>query len=126
MDVNEKSQTSTARGIEEGGQPVHDSDSRGGTEAIGGGFWDLNVGTGGEDRTWDDPSLRGLLGGILAQLLKAEENRLSETEECIVWYQREREKAESRIQELKQLQKLAQASVNPIADATPEKSAEEE
>lgn len=49
-----------------------------------------------------------LLGGILEQLISSAEDQLRETQECISWYQRAEEKARKQLENLKQLQQLAE------------------
>lgn len=49
-----------------------------------------------------------LLGGILEQLISSAEDQLRETQECISWYQRAEEKARQQLENLKQLQQLAE------------------
>lgn len=44
-----------------------------------------------------------VVGGILSQLVLDAENRLAETRECIEWYQREAQKCEARLNQLRAL-----------------------
>lgn len=49
-----------------------------------------------------------LAGGILTQLISQAEDQLREAEECISWYERAKEKARKQLENLKQLQQLAE------------------
>lgn len=42
----------------------------------------------------------GLTGGILARLIEDQRDRIREADECIVWYDRVKEEAEEKLQEL--------------------------
>lgn len=48
-----------------------------------------------------------LFGGILTQLIEQAEDQLREAQECISWYERAEEKARKQLENLKQLQQLA-------------------
>jgi hypothetical protein len=49
-----------------------------------------------------------LVGGILAQLIQDAEDRLGEAEECITWYQREKQKQVRRLATYRDLVKLSE------------------
>jgi hypothetical protein len=49
-----------------------------------------------------------LVGGILAQLIQDAEDRLGEAEECIAWYQREKQKQVRRLETYRDLVKLSE------------------
>lgn len=50
----------------------------------------------------------GVTGGILSQLISQAEDQLREAEECISWYERAKQKAHKQLENLKQLQQLAE------------------
>lgn len=50
----------------------------------------------------------GIAGGILEQLVIQAEEQLREAAECIEWYQRSFEKAQRQLENLRQLQALAE------------------
>lgn len=50
----------------------------------------------------------GIAGGILSQLIQQAEDQLREAEECISWYERAKEKAQRQVENLRQLQQLAE------------------
>ena len=50
----------------------------------------------------------GIAGGILEQLVAQAEDQLREAAECIEWYQRSLEKAQRQLENLRQLQALAE------------------
>lgn len=65
------------------------------------------LGSGGQDwlgRLADS----SVVGGIVGQLIKDTRDRLAEVDECVAWYQRERERVVTRLEEL---EKLAEAAV---------------
>lgn len=49
-----------------------------------------------------------LAGGILAQLIKDAETRLSEARECVEWYQQEEQKQLQRLEELRALESVGE------------------
>ena len=61
----------------------------------------------------DDHLTQGsLLGGIIAQLIRAEQDKLGEVEGHIATYERERSKVKSRIEELEALKRLEENQRN--------------
>lgn len=67
----------------------------------------VSVGTTGADSTGSTVGF-ALLGGIIGQLIEQCEERLSEARECVDWYTREVDRVERRLNELKELEALAQ------------------
>jgi hypothetical protein len=45
----------------------------------------------------------GITGGILARMISDKQDRIREAEECIEWYERERQKRSGELMELQQL-----------------------
>ncbi|MEB3277952.1 MAG: hypothetical protein VKK42_03395 [Lyngbya sp.] len=85
-----------------------------GLQGTGEVYGDVGFPTGGSDWAGQDiPLIACLLGGIIQQLLESELQRLNEVEECVVWYERERDIAKSRVEKLKQLQALARRGNEP-------------
>lgn len=77
-------------------------------------YGDVSFAASGSDWTGQGlPLFARLLGGILQQLLESEEQRLNEVEECVVWYERERDIVKSRVEKLKQLQQLTHQATEP-------------
>jgi hypothetical protein len=112
----EEEQTSIARGDQEISGNSDDSHGSRGMEAVGGSTGAVDVRTSRADWETSNLPLCLLLGGIVKQLLESEKQRLSEVEECVVWYERERDIVKSRIEELEQLQQQAEQSANQLAD----------
>ncbi|WP_416671606.1 hypothetical protein [Egbenema bharatensis] len=61
-----------------------------------------------------------ITGGILEQLIQDAEDQLQSSVECIEWYEREREKHQERLNNLKQLQALRQQSDPPQIEPSEE------
>lgn len=107
---NAKSETQPIR-TEKDGEFLHSPDTgwkkgiriSGGTD---GSFSDRNTGTPGTGPHTDFFSL--LTGGIISQLITDAEDRLGQSQECIEWYEREKEENIKRLENLKKLQRLAE------------------
>ncbi|MBW4523481.1 MAG: hypothetical protein KME16_28070 [Scytolyngbya sp. HA4215-MV1] len=65
------------------------------------------VGIDHDDWTQANPDIQSLVtGGILAQLIEEVKDQLGDAEQCIEWYQREKERAEKKLETLEQLAEL--------------------
>lgn len=99
--------TRQVRGTQDGAARAEpDPNSKTAANSEGSGIGGERVGIGRESCT---QGVFGgeLLGGILTQLIEQAEDQLRETQECISWYQRAEEKARKQLENLKQLQQLA-------------------
>lgn len=124
--TNEEGKTSQARGTQEVGKLLHDTDSIGGMEGIGGTVRGLSLGTRGVNWEGDGTTVALLLGGIIEQLLENEKQRLTEVRECVEWYEREDNLIQARIQKLEKLQEVAQQAIKPLDTSTNLELTEEE
>ena len=67
----------------------------------------LDIGASRADCTGGIPR-GGVAGGIVSQLIAQAEDQLREAQECISWYQRSEEKIQRQLENLRQLQELAE------------------
>lgn len=115
MVVNEESETQASRGSQEISRDLHDPDSDRGMEIDLSSTGNLNVGIGRTDWQGSNSYIPIVLGGIVEQLLESEIQRLAENQECIEWYEREKNKTQARIEKLKQLRDMATEPANQLA-----------
>ncbi len=118
MVINEESETQASRGSQEVRRISYDPDSDRGMEIDLCSTGNLNVGIGRADWQGSDSYIPIVLGGIVEQLLENEIQRLAENQECIEWYEREKNKTQARIEKLKQLRDMATEPVNQLAGAS--------
>lgn len=62
-----------------------------------------------------------VIGGILSRLIAQTQEKLRNAEECLVWYQRERDRAAAELVELEQLLALEQNRIQEDSDSDPDK-----
>jgi len=74
---------------------------------IGRATGNASIGNRGAAGPWGIAS-NPVTGGIIAQLIAQVEDQLGEAVECVEWYQRSVEKYQRQLDNLKQLQKLAE------------------
>lgn len=107
---NAKSQESTIRRTQKSGdESATDPGGQEGTDRISGKDEDIPIGiTGTIGARKNSNRFAAVTGGIVAQLIRDAEDRLTKAKECIDWYEREKGEEEKRLEDLRSLQALAQ------------------
>jgi len=98
------------------GNPSQSDSERGvGSTSSGAG----DIGSGDDRAAWAEGGRSHLItGGILSQLIQETEDQLAEDKECVDWYQRQIEKHERKLTNLRQLQKIQQQAESLSSQAS--------
>ncbi len=87
---------------EEASQSLPNRGGETGSSETSGSLQGVSLGATGDDgpRPVSD---RAIIGGILSQLLAEAREKLADSEECLIWYEREKQKAQARIEQIEAL-----------------------
>lgn len=107
---NAKNEARTIRSEEVGGLAYSpDSRREAGAGLYSGSNGDFSSRISGTPGAGANPNFLALLtGGIISQLIADAEDRLGQSQECIEWYEREKQENVKRLENLRKLQRLAE------------------